>query len=60
MQGTYPLSYTPTPYTVEKALQLGQIHQAIHSNSVLKTTNINLDTASLDSPSGEDHNSNTV
>ena len=51
-QVTYASSYNPSYYTRDGDFQLWQSHQVIHSNSVQKLTDINLDSATLDSPSG--------
>ena len=48
-------SDTPSLYNGEGDLQLGQIHQVIHSNSLQNPTDINPDAEMLASPSGEDN-----
>ena len=52
---TASISDTPSSYTLEGSLQLCQSHQVRHSNIVQNPTNINLDEATLDSTSVEEH-----
>ena len=54
-QGIEARSDTPSPSTGEGAHHLGRSHQVNHSNSAQNPTDLNLDTATLDSPSGEGH-----
>ena len=56
MQDIEVIPDTPIPSTVEGAYHLGRIHQVSHSNSAQNPTEVDLDAATLASPSGEEHN----
>ena len=43
---------TTRPYNGEATFQLGKSYQVIHYNSVQNPNEVNLDSATLDSPSG--------
>ena len=54
-QGTHYRPETPIPYNVEGTLQIGKSHHVIHFNSVQDPTEVNIDSETLYSPSGEEH-----
>ena len=56
VQGIESSLGTKSPSTGEGEHHLGWIYQVSHSNSLKNPTDINLDTAILDSTSGEEHN----
>ena len=54
-QGIEASSDTPSPSTGEGACHLEQIHHVIHPDSLQNPTEVNMDTATMASPSGEEH-----
>ena len=55
LQGSSAISETPSPFYGEGTLQLGHSQQVIHFKSAQSPTEVNLDAATMDSPSVEDH-----
>ena len=55
-QGIEAISDNTLPYTGEGDHHIGRSHQVSHSNSAKNPTEVNLDVATLVSPSGEEHN----
>ena len=55
MKGIEDISYTPRLSTGEGEHNLGWSQYMNHSNNVKNTTDINIDAATMDSPSGEEH-----